>query len=85
MENGFVDLDKLNKIISNNTVVTSIMYANNEIGTIQPIKEIGEIVHNKGKYFHQLTFKKIILIYYLFLQMIFMVLEVQVYYMLNLV
>jgi len=49
---GFVDLDKLNKIISNKTVVTSIMYANNEIGTIQPIKEIGEIVHNKGKYFH---------------------------------
>jgi cysteine desulfurase len=51
-KNGVVDLDNLNKMITKNTVVTSVMYANNEIGTIQPIKEIREIVHNNGKYLH---------------------------------
>jgi len=49
---GLVDLDKLGKILSNNTIVTSIMYANNEIGTIQPIDKISEIVHDKGRYLH---------------------------------
>jgi cysteine desulfurase len=49
---GLVDLDKLTKILSKNTIVTSIMYANNEIGTIQPIREISEIVHDKGRYLH---------------------------------
>jgi len=49
---GVVDLDSLKKMITKNTVVTSVMYANNEIGTIEPIKEISEIVHNKGKYLH---------------------------------
>ena len=49
---GIVDLNSLKKLISKNTVVTSVMYANNEIGTIQPIKEISEIVHSEGKYFH---------------------------------
>jgi cysteine desulfurase len=49
---GVVDIEKLNKILSEDTIVTSIMYANNEIGTIQPIKEISEIVHDKGKYLH---------------------------------
>lgn len=49
---GIVDLNSLKKMITKNTVVTSVMYANNEIGTIQPIKEISEIVHSKGKYFH---------------------------------
>jgi len=49
---GIVELNILKKIITKNTVVTSVMYANNEIGTIQPIKEISEIVHSKGKYFH---------------------------------
>jgi cysteine desulfurase len=39
-------------MISKETIVTSIMFANNEIGTIQPIKEISEIVHDKGKYLH---------------------------------
>ena len=49
---GVVDIEKLNKLLSEDTIVTSIMYANNEIGTIQPIKEISEIVHDKGKYLH---------------------------------
>lgn len=49
---GLVNLEKLNKSISKETIVTSIMYANNEIGTIQPIKEISDIIHDKGKYLH---------------------------------
>jgi len=49
---GVVDLDSLEKMITKNTVVTSVMYANNEIGTIEPIKKISEIVHNKGNYLH---------------------------------
>lgn len=49
---GLVDLEKLKELITNNTTVTSIMFANNEVGTIEPIKEISEIVHDKGQYFH---------------------------------
>lgn len=49
---GVVDLKKLEKLLTKNTVVTSIMYANNEIGTVEPIKEIGKIVHEKGQYLH---------------------------------
>jgi len=50
--NGIVDLKKLKNLLSKNTIVTSIMYANNEIGTIESIKEISEIVHEKGRFFH---------------------------------
>jgi len=50
--NGVIDLEKLEASISKNTTITSIMYANNEIGTIQPIREISEIVHEKGQYLH---------------------------------
>jgi cysteine desulfurase len=49
---GLVELEKLNDILSKDTTVTSIMYANNEIGTIEPIKKISEIVHKKGLYLH---------------------------------
>jgi len=49
---GFIDLKKLEEMVTKNTTVVSIMYANNEIGTIQPIKEISEIVHKKGNYLH---------------------------------
>ncbi len=49
---GIIDLSKLKKLLSKNTVITSVMYANNEIGTIEPIKEISDIVHDKGKYLH---------------------------------
>jgi len=50
--NGIVDLKKLESLLTKNTTITSIMYANNEIGTIEPIKEISEIVHEKGRYLH---------------------------------
>ncbi|MBN1755867.1 cysteine desulfurase [bacterium] len=49
---GHIDLRELEKAVSPETIVTSVMYANNEIGTIQPIREISEIVHRKGIYFH---------------------------------
>jgi cysteine desulfurase len=49
---GVVDLKKLESILTKNTVVTSIMYANNEIGTIEPIQEISKIVKDKGLYLH---------------------------------
>jgi cysteine desulfurase len=49
---GLIKLDNLEKTISDKTIITSVMFANNEIGTIQPIKEISEIVHDKGKYLH---------------------------------
>jgi cysteine desulfurase len=48
-KNGIVDVKKIKKEIKNNTVLVSVMYANNEIGTIQPIKEIAREIkyHNK--------------------------------------
>jgi len=49
---GLVDLSALERILTKNTVVTSIMYANNEIGTIEPIREISTLVHEKGMYLH---------------------------------
>lgn len=49
---GVVNKKKLEDILTKNTTVTSIMYANNEIGTIQPIREISKIVHEKGNYLH---------------------------------
>jgi len=49
---GIVDLENLDQVLTKNTTVTSIMYANNEIGTIEPIKEISTIVHDKGFYLH---------------------------------
>ena len=51
-ENGTVKLDQLEKAIRPDTILISIMYANNEIGTIQPIKEIGEIAKKYGVLFH---------------------------------
>jgi cysteine desulfurase len=50
--NGIVDLKALDEVITKNTTVTSIMYANNEIGTVEPIEEISKIVHGKGLYLH---------------------------------
>jgi cysteine desulfurase len=49
---GLVDLEQLKKMINKNTIVTSVMYANNEIGTIQPISEISKIVHEKEHFLH---------------------------------
>ncbi len=49
---GFVDLKELKQKITERTILVSIMSANNEIGTIEPIAEIGEICSKKGVYFH---------------------------------
>lgn len=49
---GILNLDELERSLTKETVVTSVMYANNEIGTIEPIREISEIVHKKGGYLH---------------------------------
>lgn len=51
-ENGILKLDELKKAIRPDTILISVMFANNEIGTIQPIKEIGEIAKEHGILFH---------------------------------
>ncbi len=51
-ENGVVKLDELKKAIRPTTILISIMFANNEIGTIQPVKEIGAIAKEHGILFH---------------------------------
>lgn len=51
-EYGFINLDQLKESIRDDTILISIMFANNEIGTIQPIAEIGKIAKEKGIYFH---------------------------------
>ncbi len=49
---GIVDLDYLERAVCPDTVLISVMYANNEIGTIQPIEEIGKIAKKHGILFH---------------------------------
>lgn len=49
---GFVDLESLEKELTDKTILVSIVYANGEIGTIQNIKRISEAVHKKGVYLH---------------------------------
>ncbi len=51
-ENGVVDLETLKNAIRPDTILISVMFANNEIGTIEPIKEIGEIAKEHGIIFH---------------------------------
>lgn len=51
-ENGIINLEQLKDSIRKDTVIVSIMYANNETGVKQPIKEIGEILKNTGIMFH---------------------------------
>ena len=51
-ENGIIDLEELKNSIREDTILISIMFANNEIGTIEPIKEIGNIAHEHGIIFH---------------------------------
>ena len=51
-ENGVVKLDELEKAIRPDTILISVMFANNEIGTIQPIEEIGAIAKEHGILFH---------------------------------
>lgn len=50
--NGFVSLEELSSAIKPTTILISIMFANNEIGTIEPIAEIGKIAKDKGITFH---------------------------------
>jgi cysteine desulfurase len=49
---GMVDPDDVKKAITPQTIMVSVMHANNEVGTIQPIKEIGAIAKEHGVYFH---------------------------------
>ena len=51
-ENGIVKLEELKAAIRPDTILITVMFANNEIGTIQPIKEIGELAKEKGILFH---------------------------------
>jgi cysteine desulfurase len=51
-KNGMIDLKELENSITPKTILISIMFANNEIGTIEPIKEIGKIAKRYGIFFH---------------------------------
>ena len=51
-EDGFVRVDELKQAIREDTALVTVMYANNEIGTIQPIAEIGAVCREKGVLFH---------------------------------
>ncbi|MCH5138393.1 cysteine desulfurase NifS [Clostridiaceae bacterium UIB06] len=51
-EFGFISLEDLKNAITDKTILVSIMFANNEIGTIQPIAEIGKICKERNVYFH---------------------------------
>lgn len=51
-ETGMISLSDLAAAITDQTILISIMFANNEVGTIQPVKEIGRLAREKGVYFH---------------------------------
>lgn len=51
-ENGVIRLDDLKKAIRPDTILISIMFANNEIGTMEPIREVGQIARERGILFH---------------------------------
>src|SRR5437667_1875883 len=51
-KDGLIDLDDLKRAMDDKTILVSIMYANNEIGVLQPIAEIGKLCHEKGVIFH---------------------------------
>ena len=51
-EKGIIDINELKSAIREDTVLISIMFANNEIGTIEPIKEIGKLAHEHNILFH---------------------------------
>ncbi len=51
-EYGMIDLNQLREAITDKTILITIMFVNNEIGTIQPIKEIGKVAKERGIYFH---------------------------------
>lgn len=49
---GFVDLDHLSSLVDDSTLLVSIIHGNHEVGTVQDLKAIADIVHEKGAYFH---------------------------------
>lgn len=49
---GLIDIERVRDALTEKTILVSIMAANNEIGTIQPVQEIGKIAHEKGILFH---------------------------------
>ena len=51
-EEGKISLEELRRAIREDTILISVMFANNEIGTIEPIRQIGEIAHERGVLFH---------------------------------
>jgi cysteine desulfurase len=50
--NGLVDLDELKRAMDDKTILVTLMWANNEIGVLQPIREIGALCHERGIIFH---------------------------------
>lgn len=57
--NGFVSVDAIAEAITDKTVLITVMHANNEIGTIQPVEEIGKLAKSKGIHFHTDTVQSI--------------------------
>ena len=51
-KDGRIDLDDLKRAIDEKTILVSIMHANNEIGVLQPVREIGQLCHERGVLFH---------------------------------
>src|SRR5256885_4809026 len=51
-KDGLIDLDDLKRAMDDKTILVTIMYANNEIGVIQPVAEIGKLCHERGVIFH---------------------------------
>ena len=51
-EDGIIDVEELRKSIKTNTILISVMTANNEVGTVQPIEEIAKIAHDNNIIFH---------------------------------
>src|SRR5881296_3736930 len=51
-KDGLVDLDDLKRAMDDKTILVTIMYANNEIGVLQPVAEIGKLCHERGVIFH---------------------------------
>ncbi len=49
---GTIDLEQLKQSLRKDTILVSVMYANNEVGTVQPVKEIADLCRAKGIYFH---------------------------------
>jgi cysteine desulfurase len=51
-EQGLINIDDLKQAVTDQTILVTIMYGNNEVGTIQPVKEIGELLKEHQAYFH---------------------------------